>query len=182
IDNDIRLEHTHAHHAQDIFNLVSKEANRELFRQWLIWVDNTQSIEDTKAFIQSTLDNYAKGSEVNCSIVYQERLVGNVALLGMRNSNGVAKGELGYWLDGEYHGKGIMSKAVQKMVAIGFEYYALDKIIIRCATQNRNSCNIPKRLGFVHEGILRADIRVGEQLQDGHIFSLLKDEYERANI
>jgi len=167
LGEDIRLEHTHMHHAQDIFNLVNKEVNRTLFGEWLIWVEHTHSVDDTKAFIQSTLEYYAKGIELNCSIVYQERLVGIVSLLDMGLANGVAKGEIGYWLDSDHHGKGIVTQAVKKLLEIGFGYYALDKIIIRCATQNLRSFAIPKRLGFVHEGTLRADIRGGYRIYNG---------------
>jgi len=179
VDSDIRLEHTYIHHAQDIFHLVSKEQNRTLFRQWLPWVEHNTTIDDTQAFIQTTLEKYAKAQEVNCSIFYQDKLVGNVSLLGMRNSpNDTQKGELGYWLDVDHHGKGIMKRAVKKMLEIGFTYYHLDKISIKCATQNHRSCNIPQSLGFKYEGTLRADIMVEGIVQDGKVYSLLKEEYQ----
>ena len=177
VDKKIRLELTHFHHKNDIFKVVDK--NRELFGKWLIWMDDDYSKEDTKKFIQSTLDEYAQNRQVNCCIFFKDKLVGNIALLGMKNKkNDTKKGEIGYWLDSKYHKKGIMRKCVVKMLEIGFGYYALDKISIRCATINDRSCNIPAKLGFTHEGVLRSDISVNEKFYDGNIYSILRDEFK----
>ncbi len=151
VNKKIRLELTHFHHKDEIFKIVDK--NRKLFGKWLIWIDDTHSKKD--------------------------KLVGNVALLGMKNKkNDTKKGEIGYWLDSKYHRKGIMRKCVVKMLEIGFGYYALDKISIRCATVNDRSCNIPTKLGFMHEGVLRSDISVNGEFYDGNIYSILRDEFK----
>jgi ribosomal-protein-serine acetyltransferase len=177
IDKKIRLELTNFYHADKIFKTVDR--NRKLFSKWLIWVDETKSIEDTKKFIQLTLNEYAQNKQVNCCIFYKDKLVGNIALLGMKNkSNDTKKGEIGYWLDGKYHKKGIMRKCVFKMLDIGFNLYNLDKISIRCATVNDRSCNIPTKLGFTHEGVLRSDISIKGKVYDGNIYSILRAEFK----
>jgi len=94
IDNELHLELIHPSHAQEIFDLV--ERNRELFKRWLDWVDGSKSIEDTEAFITHELQNYANQKSLNCMIFYNNRLVGNVALLGIRKSYGIKRGVLGY--------------------------------------------------------------------------------------
>ena len=105
IDKEVHLELIHFFHAKDTFTLV--EQNRELFRKWLDWVDASTSIEDTKAFIDHEMKSYAEHKSVNCMIFYNNKLVGNVGLLGMRKGYGVKRGALGYWLDANFHGKGI---------------------------------------------------------------------------
>jgi len=172
IDNKLHLELIHPSHAQDIFNLV--ERNRELFRIWLEWVDGTKSIDDTKAFINQTLQDYANHTDINCMIFYHNKLVGNVGLLGMRKGYGIKRGVLGYWLDADFHGKGVMRRAVKKMIEIGFKYYDLDKITLQCAVLNSRSCNVAQKLGFTHEGLQRDEIKVNGKIMDVNRYALLK--------
>ena len=48
--------------AQEIFNLV--DANRSFLREWLPWLDFNTSLEDTKKFISSSLDDYSKNKSI----------------------------------------------------------------------------------------------------------------------
>ncbi len=177
IDKELHRELIHPSHAEDIFALV--ERNRVLFRTWLEWVDGTKSVEDTKAFIYHALESYAKQRSVNCMIFYNNRLVGNVGLLGMRKNYGVKHGEMGYWLDAKFHKKGIMHRAVNKMVEIGFKHYDLDKINLRCAIKNERSCNVAEKLNFAHEGRRRAEVVVNGVVMDVDVYGILRNEYLR---
>ena len=175
IDKEVHLELIHFSHAEDTFALVKK--NRELFRTWLDWVDGTKSVEDTREFIDHALQSYANRKSVNCMIFHNNILVGNVGLLGIRKNYGIKKGELGYWLDADFHRKGIIHKAVKKMVEIGFTEYELDKIVLRCAVKNERSCNVAEKLGFTHEGRHREEIVVNNRVMDIDIYSILKREF-----
>jgi len=177
IDNELHLELIHPSHAQDIFDLV--ERNRELFRTWLDWVDETKSVDDTKAFINHELQNYANHLCINCMIFYKNKLVGNVGLLGMRKGYGIKRGVLGYWLDADVQGKGVMHRAVKKMIALGFEHYNLDKITLQCAVFNNRSCNVAQKLGFTHEGLQRDEIKLNGKVMDAKVYALLKREWRK---
>jgi len=176
IDNELHLELIHPSHAQEAFALV--ERNRELFRTWLDWVDSSKSVEDTEAFINYELQNYANQKSLNCMIFYNNRLVGNVALLGIRKVYGVKRAFLGYWLDADVHGKGVMHRAVKKMIALGFEHYTLDKITLQCAVLNNRSCNVAQKLGFTHEGLQREEIKLNGKVMDANVYALLKREWK----
>ncbi len=176
INEKLHLELTAMHHADRLFELVKK--NSELFSHWLVWVESTKTVHDTRTFIQSTMNNYANHQEVNCVIVYDGVVVGDITLLGMgRKHNGTKQGELGYWLDGDYHGKGIMHRCANKMVEIGFNYYNLDKIVLRCAVANHRSCNVAQKLGFTLEGHIRDDILINGKMLDANLYGLLREEF-----
>jgi len=174
VDREIHLELTHYFHAEDAFKLVN--TNRELFRTWLIWVDDVQCVEDENAFIKTCLERYANGSLVNCMIFYKKQLVGNIELT-FKEDYGVQKGELGYWLASEFHGKGIMHRAAKKMMKIGFEAYEVDKINLRCAIQNERSCNVAEKLGMRHEGRHHSEIKINDVVMDIDLYSMLKSDY-----
>ena len=177
IDDTLHLELTHPSHAQDAFCLTDK--NRELFKTWLLWLDGVQSVEDTKTFINRTLERYAKQNYINCMVFHNNTLVGNVEL-SIKKGYGIKKGELGYWLGAESHGKGIMQKATAKMLEIGFEQYDLDKIMLKCAVKNERSCNVAQKLGMSHEGRQRDEIVVNGVVMDVDIYAILKREFRRV--
>ena len=174
IDKELHLELIHFSHAKEMLALVND--NRELFKEWLLWVDFVNTIEDEEKFIKSSLERYADDKLLNCMIFYKEKLVGNVEI-SMAKGYGTVKGELGYWLGAEFHGKGIMHRAVAKMIEIGFEQYKLDKIMLRCAVKNERSCNVAQKLGFTHEGRQRSEIVVNEVLMDVNVYAVFRDEY-----
>jgi ribosomal-protein-serine acetyltransferase len=157
-----------------MLTLVNK--NRELLKQWLLWVNHVKEIEDESKHIQRALERYAKAQLVNCSIFYKGMFAGSVEL-GMRKSYGIKKGELGYWLGAEFQGKGIMQKSTSKMLDIGFKKYTLDKIILKCAVTNERSCNVAQKLKMRHEGRLQDEIKVNDVVMDVDVYAILKHEY-----
>jgi len=178
IDQQIYLEQIEFSHAQRAFELTQK--NRELLREWLLWVDGVKSVENTKKFIEKTISNYEKNRTPNMSIFYEDRIVGNIEL-GIKHGYGTLKGELGYWLDQDFHGKGIIHKSAKKMVEMGFRELNLDKIDIRCAVQNNRSCNVAQKLGFRHEGILRGEVKVNGVVMDVNLYAILRSDFEEIS-
>jgi ribosomal-protein-serine acetyltransferase len=175
IDKDIHIEMLHISHAQALFDLTNK--NRETLQEWLPWVEHTTKIEDTQEFIRHSLTQYVKNGSIDAPVLYKGKLVGMIALLISKRYN-LKRADIGYWLDSEHQGKGIISKCAQKMLEIGFEKYNLRKITIHCATDNSNSCNVAKRLGFHLDGTLRQEAKVGEKIEDLNVFSITQNEYK----
>ncbi|GAK13420.1 ribosomal-protein-L7p-serine acetyltransferase [Geomicrobium sp. JCM 19039] len=66
---------------------------------------------------------------------------------------GSKKTTLGYWLEKDAIGNGIMTKTVAKCTDILFTEYQLNRIQINCGVENYESQGIPKRLGFELEGL-----------------------------
>jgi len=181
INSNLHLELLDLAHAKKMFELGQK--NKDEFIKWLPWVEKNKSVEDTKEFIKQSLQNYAKGVEVNCSIFYNSELVGNVSLGGIKKKLGIKKGVIGYWLDSNFQKRGIMNKSVAKILEIGFEKMGLDKVLIHCDKDNINSCSVAIRANFKLEGLLREDAIVNGKVVDLKQFSLLKKEYfENKNI
>jgi ribosomal-protein-serine acetyltransferase len=58
IDDDTMLRIYEERHAQEVAELVDQ--NRAYLRQWLPWVDHSRTVEDSKAFIRSSLQQFAQ--------------------------------------------------------------------------------------------------------------------------
>lgn len=148
--------------------------NRKFLSIWLPFVDSTNKVEDTEAFISMVTSNGDYRQEV-FTIWYNERFCG---LLGLKDLDWVnRKVELGYWLVEEMTGIGIITTCVKNIMDLCFGQLSLNRIQIKCAVGNIKSSAIPKRLGYTFEGIERDGERHPGSFFDLEIYSLLKKEW-----
>lgn len=85
---------------------------------------------------------------------------------------------IGYFLSEDAQGKGIITKSVQSLMDYIFEELDLHRIEIQCARNNVKSISIPKRLGFIQEGIKRDGQWLYDHYEDLFTFSFLKSDWK----
>ena len=83
---------------------------------------------------------------------------------------------MGYWLSEKMQGKGIITKWVKKLIRYAFQKLRLNRIQIKIAVGNSKSAAIPKRLGFILEGVERAGEKHNQKFLDLEIYSILKTD------
>ncbi|HUP80906.1 MAG TPA: GNAT family protein, partial [Pirellula sp.] len=83
---------------------------------------------------------------------------------------------IGYWLSSTFQGRGIMTRACRAVVDHARKDLDLNRVVIRCATENRKSRAIPERLGFHLEGIQREAEWLNDRFVDLAAYSLLKSD------
>lgn len=157
---------------QTIYDAIDR--NRTFLRHWLPFVDATKSVQNTRAFVKSIVDNAEWRQEV-FTINYNNEFAGLIGLKDIDYLN--HKAEIGYWLIENMTGKGIATQSVEKLVSFCFRKMEMNRICIKCAVKNTPSSNIPKRLGFNFEGIERAGERNATSYFDLEVYSVLKNEW-----
>jgi len=172
IDRDVKLSLSIPQYAEELFELTDK--NRDFLKQWLPWLDNVQEVADTREFLKSQLPRFQKGQALHITILYRDRIAGVVGFNQIDSINNI--GYVGYWLGEEYNGRGIMTKSVKELIEIGYSYYSLNRIDIRCAVENSRSRAIPERLEFKNEGIIRNAEKVYVKYLDHVVYGLLKKD------
>ena len=173
VDDQIFLRMLSARDAESLFALTDR--SREYLREWLPWLDDTNSAEDSLQYIKHTFHIYNNRKGITAGIFYEEELVGIVSFNQLDFTNDI--GAVGYWLGEEFQGKGIMTKTVQSLTTYGFEHLKLNRIEIRVATKNLPSQAIPERLKFTEEGILRQAEKLYNDYVDHILYSMLKEEW-----
>ncbi|MFV8569872.1 GNAT family N-acetyltransferase [Marinobacter sp. SBS5] len=103
-------------HKDELFPLV--DSNREHLREWLPWVDATQSPVDSESFLESAINQFQSGQGPQYAIFSGSILCGVCGFHPFDLAN--RTGSLGYWLSQSYSGKGIMALAVKALVEQGF--------------------------------------------------------------
>src|SRR6478735_2806845 len=151
ISETTTLEPIADHHVAPVFKLI--EQNRSALKTWLPWVDNIQTETDFQNFIQGVQQRVADKVAVPFFIRHEGKIAGNIGLYHFDHQNKIAA--IGYWLGEEFQGKGIITNACREIISYGFGTLGLNRVELKCGTENFKSQAIPERLGFTKEGILR---------------------------
>ena len=174
VDDEVELGLLQQHHSQQLFTVVDQ--NRAYLREWLNWVDGTQAVVDTQAFIERSLQRFARNDGVTCGIWYRGELCGCIDFYEVNWSD--RQGSIGYWLAAPLQGKGIMTRACQGLIRYGFDELNLNRIVIYVAPENVKSRAVPERLEFQQEGLLRQSIWMYDRFFDLVVYSLLAKEWK----
>ncbi len=173
IDENISLEFINASHSQAVFDIAND--SRDYLREWLIWVDEMQSVEFIENYIKESAQRKSDGSAFAFVIIDNEKVVGRIGIYKINNINKI--GEIGYWIAENQQGKGIVTKCCKGLINFCFNELHLNRIEIICGTENYKSQIIPQRLGFTKEGVIRQGALVHNKFIDLCLFSLLKSEH-----
>ncbi|MBQ7641025.1 MAG: GNAT family N-acetyltransferase [Acholeplasmatales bacterium] len=121
-------------------------------------------------YLKRPLDGIPKGY----AIIYQDKMIGMVDYHTYnKNDNSI---EIGYFLNPDYWGMGIMTKALKETIKIGFNHLDVDKIRIGSETTNVRSIKLIERLKLKYE-----ETTVSEYKDKNHLclyYSIYKYEYK----
>ena len=173
IDDHLELRLHEEHYAQELYALIDK--NREHLGTWLPFVEHTHGPGDTLESHPGRAKRWAEGRGIPTSIWLDGHIVGTIGLVNMNRQN--QRAEIGYWLDADHQGQGIITRATQALVDYGFAALGLYRIEIRCEPANARSAAVPERLGFQFEGVCRGWAVFGDRHVDHRVYSVLRDEW-----
>jgi ribosomal-protein-serine acetyltransferase len=162
--------------AETIFAVV--EGNRAYLREWLPWVDFTGSAEDIRRFIQRAIHQYEANQGPQGAIVIDGRIAGSLGCHPIDWSN--KNCSIGYWLEGERQGRGVVTRCCASFIDYLFDEIALHRVTIQCGIGNTKSCAIPARLGFTREGLMRQAEWVNDRWVDLVVWGMLQQDWHRA--
>ncbi|MBO8156440.1 MAG: GNAT family N-acetyltransferase [Bacillaceae bacterium] len=158
-----------------LFELTDQ--SRDHLRTWLPWVDDTKTVEHSKAFIQSTMKKFADNNGFDAGIWYKDQLAGVIGFHFISWPN--RSTSIGYWMGKRFQGLGLMTKATKAMVDYAINDLNLNRVEIRVAVENQKSRAIPERLGFKNEGTLRQCEWLYDHYVDHVVYSMLKEDWNQ---
>lgn len=173
IAEDLWLELLHPARSGELFQLIDE--NREYLRRWLPWIDQTQTIEDTKPFLETSWSGYLRGEGFSLGICHSDELAGIIGFHAFDRAHRVTS--LGYWLSEAHTGQGLMTRSVERCLDFAFEGQDMNRVYLRCATENTPSRRIAKHLGFQHEGRQREAEWLYDHFVDLEVYAMLKREW-----
>lgn len=163
---------------EEFFSLIEKNKNH-ISKTFPGTLGNCPDFEKTAEFIARNTETEKNkgGYYFYVRNLETQHLIGYVCVKNIHKN--IMKCELAYFIDSEFEGKGIITKAVTQVIDFCFLALEMNKIIICTSKINSASQKIALKHGFRHEGILREEFRSGEgNLEDIVYFGLLKSEYD----
>ncbi len=158
IDQETELRLLEEEHTETLFALTDE--NREYLHQWLSWVNSIESPSDIGRYIRSASRQFEEDKGFQAGIWFRGNLAG---IIGYQNLDWVNRSTtVGYWVGASFQGNGLATQACSALVDWAFREWRLNRVEVRCATENYRSRAVPERLGFSQEGI----IHQGEWLFD----------------
>ncbi|HEX2997216.1 MAG TPA: GNAT family protein, partial [Anaerolineales bacterium] len=85
--------------------------------------------------------------------------------------------EIGYWIHKDFINQGLVTESTAALIKVAFELIHVHKLEIHCDPANLASAAIPRKLGFTHEGTLRAKTPFLDRWSDSMVWGLLETEY-----
>jgi ribosomal-protein-serine acetyltransferase len=166
------LHEATADDAPEVYAAV--DGARDRLREWLPWVDATDSLDVQRDFLASS----AVANDVGSALNLTPRQDGDVAgQLGLRIDARHATAEVGYWLASEYVGRGLMTRSVAALIGLAFGPLGLHRVQLNAATGNLRSRAIAERLGMRHEGTLRDAELLARGHVDLEVYAVLSTEW-----
>ena len=144
---------------------------------WLPWVEGYDR-GVAQRFVRESVAAWADRRAFDFTVRLIDdpnRHIGNVSIWHTSVQNDI--GEVGYWIRSDETGRGYGTEATTRAVQIGFEELRLHKVQLRIAIGNTRSEHIAEELGFVREGVLRDEVKVGNAWLDHSVWSLLEEEW-----
>ena len=163
--------------AAELFATV--DANRKNLREWLAWLDGTNSLEDEISFIASTLEEYVRGEGVLYGIRLDGDLVGTISLNWIDWGNRGCG--VGYWLAEDQTGNGYVTKSCVRLMEHCFDDLKLHRFVLEAATENFPSRAIAENLGMRLEGITKDREWLYDHYVDGALYAITAPEWHARN-
>ena len=151
-------------HADALFALTDR--NRDQLREWLPWLDDTKSVEDSRAFIKRSLQQFAESKGFQLGIWSEGELAGAIGYHFWDWPD--QKTKIGYWLGAEFQGRGIghalLQAALEKAQEMG-----VSTLMLYSNTQLQSAIHLYRRYGFKevplgNNGYKRSDIKMEKTL------------------
>ncbi len=106
------------------------------------------------------------------------RIIGRVSLT--RITRGAFQNcYLGYFIDKDEQGKGLMTEAVRRALTFGFGPLGLHRVQAAIMPRNAPSLRVADRCGFRKEGLARRYLQIAGQWEDHEIFALTSEEWPK---
>ncbi|ANI82897.1 50S ribosomal protein L7/L12-serine acetyltransferase [Kosakonia oryzae] len=151
VNDHITLQAADERFVHDLYQLIVK--NRDYLQQFLDWPQYVRTVDDTRKTLQSNMLLHQRGYAKTFMIVVDEVVTGVLAFNTIEPLNKTAY--IGYWLDKEAQGQGILSQALQALMAFYARRGDVRRFVIKCRVANHASNQVAKRNGFTLEGCLK---------------------------
>lgn len=158
------------------------DSSLDHLRPWMPWARaEPQELSEKVALLRRFRGQFDLGTDFVMGIFDPEEqdVFGGAGLHRRRGADAL---EIGYWIRSSHVGRGLATESSAALTRIAFELCDVDRVEIRVDPANVASQAIPRKLGFVEEGILRRRLPPDEDgvPRDVIVFSLFREGFQSS--
>jgi RimJ/RimL family protein N-acetyltransferase len=160
----------------DLLYEAAAESRGPGFSEWMVWCPEDYRREQAEDFLSRKLESWDKSEEYSLAVLDAQtgRYVGGTGFNKIIRQHGYAN--LGYWIRRSEWGKGYAVSACWGAARFGFERLRLIRAEIVIAVGNERSVRVAEKAGAQNEGVLRNRLKLGAEIYDAHMFSLIPSD------
>jgi ribosomal-protein-serine acetyltransferase len=151
------------------------EENRDYLKDWIGWANTIHTPEDARAYIRQGLMRFAEDGLPWSGIWQDGQFAGGVMFFPVEPR--IRATEVGYWLARWAAGRGLMTRALEAVLAYAFTDVGINRIMLQAAVDNARSRAVAERMGFTLEGIRRHTSVRGDRLIDMASYAMLAEDW-----
>jgi [ribosomal protein S5]-alanine N-acetyltransferase len=108
-------------------------------------------------FVAACLDEMARGEKSHWAIVQRSGPVDLIGFINLWPDDGTNSGQRGFWLDPDFHGRGLMTEAANRVTDYAFKDLGWPSLCLTNTQENHASRRIKER-----QGARLIDLRIGQ--------------------
>ena len=174
VDGEITLVLAEERHAQVMTDLIVR--NQARLARFEPWAEQPATLEGTRAYIRAALEDFARGRQISTIMALDDGRT-FIGRCGMRINPALGAGDIGYWIDGEYEGRGITSRSSRALISTVFDELGLKKVDLRTSVGNTRSRALAERLGFTYQGVLPRGLQFMKRADDVALYGVTAKQW-----
>lgn len=148
--------------------------NKAWLQASLNWPQFVTSQEDTRKNVQGNMLLHQRGYAKMYLIFANQNLVGVLSFNQIEPLNKAAY--IGYWLDEDHQGQGIMSQSLRALIEHFARRGEIRRFVIKCRVENVESNQVALRNGFVLEGRMKQAEFLNGEYHDVNLYARIIDD------
>ena len=140
------------------FELVQRNRER-LADRFVGTVSRTKTLQEAQEFVEEMIRHTISNTYFPYVIIdkNESRIIGFIDLKNIDWS--VPKTQIGFYIDEDYEGKGIISKAISKIIDYCFDEKGFEKLFMRIHPENLAAKKVAEKCSFELEGTIKKDYK-----------------------
>jgi len=152
---------------------IVKNINHKKISKYTSAIPYPYSLLNARSWLKKTIKQYdlKVPNDFVLAIEIGGEVVGGIGLHKIVPGH---KAEIGYWLNHNFWGKGIMTQAVKKITAYAFYVLKLKRVHAKVMKPNLASKKVLEKNGFVLEGMMKKEFKKGNKYLDVYLLAKVK--------